>query len=63
MIALRVADAEVGEHDNLIRRNIDEEPPQRALAAALVTFANELGASIVAEGVERPGRLSIAYQR
>jgi EAL domain-containing protein (putative c-di-GMP-specific phosphodiesterase class I)/CheY-like chemotaxis protein len=40
--------------DISITRNIDEEPLQRALAAALVTFANELGASIVAEGVERP---------
>jgi EAL domain-containing protein (putative c-di-GMP-specific phosphodiesterase class I)/AmiR/NasT family two-component response regulator len=39
--------------DISLTRNIDEEPLQRALAAALVTFANELGASIVAEGVER----------
>jgi EAL domain-containing protein (putative c-di-GMP-specific phosphodiesterase class I)/DNA-binding NarL/FixJ family response regulator len=40
--------------DISLTRNIDEEPLQRALAAALVTFAHELGASIVAEGVERP---------
>ena len=39
--------------DISLTRNIDEEPLQRALAAALVTFARELGASIVAEGVER----------
>jgi EAL domain-containing protein (putative c-di-GMP-specific phosphodiesterase class I)/AmiR/NasT family two-component response regulator len=39
--------------DISITRNIHEEPLQRALAAALVTFANELGAAIVAEGVER----------
>jgi EAL domain-containing protein (putative c-di-GMP-specific phosphodiesterase class I)/AmiR/NasT family two-component response regulator len=39
--------------DISITRNIDEEPLQRALAAALVTFASELGASVVAEGVER----------
>lgn len=40
--------------DISLTRNIDEEPLQRALAAALVTFARELGASIIAEGVERP---------
>ena len=39
--------------DISIIRNIHEEPLQRALAAALVTFADELGASIVAEGIER----------
>lgn len=31
---------------------IDEDPAQRALAAALVTFAGEIGATITAEGVE-----------
>jgi EAL domain-containing protein (putative c-di-GMP-specific phosphodiesterase class I) len=47
-------------HPNVIKldisltHNIDEEPLQRALAAALVTFARELGASMIAEGVERP---------
>ncbi len=40
--------------DISLTRNIDEELLQRALAAALVTFARELGAAIVAEGVERP---------
>ena len=40
--------------DISLTRNIDKEPLQRALAAALVTFARELGASMIAEGVERP---------
>jgi EAL domain-containing protein (putative c-di-GMP-specific phosphodiesterase class I) len=40
--------------DISLTSNIDREPLQRALAAALVKFARELGASIIAEGAERP---------
>jgi EAL domain-containing protein (putative c-di-GMP-specific phosphodiesterase class I) len=35
--------------DISLARNIDQESLRRALAAALVTFANGLGAPIVAE--------------
>jgi EAL domain-containing protein (putative c-di-GMP-specific phosphodiesterase class I) len=38
--------------DIALTRDIHEDPPQRALAAALVTFAREIGATITAEGVE-----------
>jgi EAL domain-containing protein (putative c-di-GMP-specific phosphodiesterase class I)/CheY-like chemotaxis protein len=38
--------------DISLTRHIHRAPPQRALAAALVTFAREIDAAIVAEGVE-----------
>jgi EAL domain-containing protein (putative c-di-GMP-specific phosphodiesterase class I)/AmiR/NasT family two-component response regulator len=38
--------------DISIVRDIDSEPHQRALAAALVAFAREIGTELVAEGVE-----------
>jgi EAL domain-containing protein (putative c-di-GMP-specific phosphodiesterase class I)/AmiR/NasT family two-component response regulator len=38
--------------DISLTRDIHVDPPQRALAAALVTFAREIGATITAEGVE-----------
>jgi EAL domain-containing protein (putative c-di-GMP-specific phosphodiesterase class I) len=38
--------------DISLTRDIDTDRRRRALAAALITFANELGISIVAEGVE-----------
>ena len=40
--------------DISLTRNLHQEPHQRALAAALVAFAHEIGATIVAEGVEQP---------
>ena len=40
-----------------LTRDIDEDPARRALASALVTFAGEIGAVLVAEGVERIGEL------
>lgn len=38
--------------DISICRGIDRDPSRRALAAALVIFANDIGALIVAEGIE-----------
>jgi EAL domain-containing protein (putative c-di-GMP-specific phosphodiesterase class I) len=38
--------------DIALTRNIDADPARRALASALVTFACEIGAVLVAEGVE-----------
>jgi EAL domain-containing protein (putative c-di-GMP-specific phosphodiesterase class I) len=44
--------------DISLTRGIAKDPPRRALAAALTAFANELGASIIAEGVEREEELT-----
>jgi EAL domain-containing protein (putative c-di-GMP-specific phosphodiesterase class I)/AmiR/NasT family two-component response regulator len=38
-------------------RDIDRDPVRRALAASLVGFAAEIGATIVAEGIETPAEL------
>lgn len=38
--------------DSGLIRNIDDDPARRALATAMVTFAQELGAELIAEGVE-----------
>jgi EAL domain-containing protein (putative c-di-GMP-specific phosphodiesterase class I) len=35
-----------------ITRGIDGDPIRRALASSLITFADEIGATIVAEGIE-----------
>ena len=43
---------EVIKLDISLTRGIDSDPVRRALALALVSFANELGATIVAEGIE-----------
>src|SRR4051795_13239199 len=43
--------------DQSITRDIDSDPARRALATALVIFAGEVGASLVAEGVETEGEL------
>jgi EAL domain-containing protein (putative c-di-GMP-specific phosphodiesterase class I) len=42
-----------------LTRGVDAEMAQRALASALVTFANEIGAEIIAEGVETPKELAV----
>ena len=39
-------------------RGIDADPARRALASALVGFAAEIGAVIVAEGIETPDELA-----
>jgi EAL domain-containing protein (putative c-di-GMP-specific phosphodiesterase class I) len=43
--------------DMALTRGIDKDPARRALAAALVAFAAEIGAVIVAEGVESADEL------
>ncbi len=41
---------------------IDLDPSKRALAQALVSFAKEIGALVVAEGIETPGELRTVRQ-
>lgn len=48
--------------DNTITRDIDTRRSQRALAAALVTFAREVDSQIIAEGVETDSELSVLQQ-
>jgi EAL domain-containing protein (putative c-di-GMP-specific phosphodiesterase class I) len=43
--------------DITLTRGIDGDPARRALAAALARFAADLGASLTAEGIERPQEL------
>jgi EAL domain-containing protein (putative c-di-GMP-specific phosphodiesterase class I) len=43
--------------DLSLTRHIDADPVKRALAAAMVTFANEIGSRLIAEGVETAGEL------
>ena len=43
--------------DLALTRDIDTDPVRRALAASLVAFAREIGATIVAEGIETRGEL------
>jgi predicted signal transduction protein with EAL and GGDEF domain len=40
-----------------LTRNIDNDPARRALAAGLISFASDLGASIIAEGIETAAEL------
>jgi len=42
-----------------LTRGIDADPARRALASALVTFAAEMSAVVVAEGVETAGELAV----
>mgnify|MGYP000220992420 CR=1 FL=1 len=44
--------------DRSITSNIDEDPARRALATAMVIFAGETGATVVAEGIETDGELA-----
>ncbi|RYG89032.1 MAG: EAL domain-containing protein [Alphaproteobacteria bacterium] len=39
--------------DMSLTRDVDRDPARRALAGAMVNFASRIGASIVAEGIER----------
>jgi diguanylate cyclase (GGDEF)-like protein/PAS domain S-box-containing protein len=43
--------------DLALTRDVDTDPVRRALAASLVAFAREIGATIVAEGIETRGEL------
>jgi EAL domain-containing protein (putative c-di-GMP-specific phosphodiesterase class I) len=44
--------------DRSLTHGVDEDPVRRALAASLVSFASDVGAHLVAEGVETEGELS-----
>ena len=44
--------------DITLTRGIDADPVRRSLAAALVNFATEIGATIIAEGIELTGELT-----
>ncbi len=48
--------------DMALTRDIDVDPVRRALATALVTFAHEIEAAIVAEGIETSGELATLRQ-
>ena len=45
--------------DRELTRKIDTDPARRALAAALVRFANEVDAEVLAEGVETAAELAV----
>lgn len=45
--------------DLSLTRGIDKDPARRALAAALISFAREIGSELVAEGVETELELSV----
>ena len=45
--------------DFSLTRNIDTDPVKRALASALVTFAAQIGSSLIAEGVETRRELQV----
>lgn len=44
--------------DTALTQGIDADPVRRSLAAALVTFASETDATIIAEGIETPHELA-----
>jgi EAL domain-containing protein (putative c-di-GMP-specific phosphodiesterase class I) len=45
--------------DRVLTRDIDADPVRRALARALVTFGNEVGAAVIAEGIESAAELAV----
>jgi EAL domain-containing protein (putative c-di-GMP-specific phosphodiesterase class I) len=45
--------------DRAMTRDIDADPVRRALARALVTFGNEVGAEVIAEGIETAAELGV----
>ncbi len=45
--------------DMSLTRDIDSDPARRALASAMVTFARETGAHLIAEGVETRAELGV----
>ena len=45
--------------DRAMTRDIDSDPVRRALARALVTFGNEVGAEVIAEGIETAAELAV----
>ncbi len=45
--------------DMSLTRDVDQDPARRALAGAMVAFASRIGATIVAEGIERPEEAAV----
>jgi EAL domain-containing protein (putative c-di-GMP-specific phosphodiesterase class I)/putative methionine-R-sulfoxide reductase with GAF domain len=45
--------------DKELIRNVDVDPVRRSLVAAVVAFAPELGATVIAEGIETKGELDV----
>jgi EAL domain-containing protein (putative c-di-GMP-specific phosphodiesterase class I)/DNA-binding NarL/FixJ family response regulator len=43
--------------DLALTRNVDTDPARRALCGCLMRFADDIGAEVVAEGIETPGEL------
>jgi EAL domain-containing protein (putative c-di-GMP-specific phosphodiesterase class I)/CheY-like chemotaxis protein len=50
-------DPDVIKLDIVLTRDIDSDPARRAMGRALVSFAKERGATVVAEGIETQGEL------
>lgn len=48
--------------DMSLVRHIDQDGSRRALAKALITFANEVGSHLVAEGIETEAELEVLLQ-
>ncbi|HUZ29382.1 MAG TPA: EAL domain-containing protein, partial [Solirubrobacteraceae bacterium] len=53
---------EVVKLDTALTRGVDTDPVRRALAAALVSFTSEIGALLIAEGIETAGELAVMRQ-
>jgi predicted signal transduction protein with EAL and GGDEF domain len=45
--------------DRTMTRDIDSDPVRCALARALVTFGNEVGAEVIAEGIETAAEIDV----
>ena len=52
-------DPDVIKLDITLTRRIERDPVRQALAVALVSFANQVGATVVAEGVETELQLEV----
>lgn len=50
---------EIVKLDRVLTARIDTDPPRRALVTALRQFADDLGLSVIAEGIERKAQLDI----
>jgi EAL domain-containing protein (putative c-di-GMP-specific phosphodiesterase class I) len=48
--------------DHGLTRNVDSDPARRALSACLVRFAEEIGAYVVAEGIETEAELDTLHR-
>lgn len=53
---------EIVKLDRLLTARIDTDPPRRALIAAMRQFADDLGLSVIAEGVEREAQLELLLE-